>query len=110
MAGMKPSHAAALSLVGWYLIVPPPAHDPKRPQALVDGLAPISEWVVQEVFDTARECREARDAGKEEFKEALKRSDFGNKPMAKNRIDEITLVQKFSEECVASDDPRLKEK
>jgi hypothetical protein len=107
---MNVRHAAALALIGWYLMVPPLAHDPKEPQALVDGLAPISECDVQEVFDTARECKEARDAGKEEFKEALKRSDFGNKPMAKNRIDEITLVQKSSAECIATDDPRLKEK
>ena len=46
MAGMKPRHAAALALVGWYLMVPPP-----------DNLtAPISAWEVAASYDTGKHC------------------------------------------------------
>ena len=37
---MKPRHAAALALVGWYLMTPPPMLEPERP-----GLSePLGEW------------------------------------------------------------------
>jgi hypothetical protein len=40
-ADMKPSHAAALALVGWYLMVPPPVFHSSMP---VDLDAPLSKW------------------------------------------------------------------
>src|SRR5258708_29897532 len=55
---MKSHHAAALALVGWYLMVPP----------LGDGLkhndnAPLRLWKIEESFDTAAECREMKITG-----------------------------------------------
>lgn len=45
---MKTCHAAALALLGWYLMVP-----------LVggDASAPLSQWRTIDSFDTAQECR-----------------------------------------------------
>ncbi len=103
---MKFHHAAALALVGWYLMVPPALDDPKRPKLLIDVNAPISEWSAQEPFDTAQECKQARDAGKQEFY----RSDFWKKAKERTRIDSIKLLQKSEAACIASDDPRLKGK
>jgi hypothetical protein len=48
---MKARHAAALALVGWYLMTPPILL--KCP----DEGAPLSRWTVEEAFDTARECK-----------------------------------------------------
>lgn len=84
---MSCRHAAVLALVGWYLIIPP-----VRGGAQPDTQAPISAWTVFRKFDSAAACREwklkletqARRAGK-----------YGPRP-------------DFM--CVASDDPRLKEK
>jgi hypothetical protein len=63
---MSLRHATALALVGWYLMVPPPNTDPKRPQALIDGAAPISRWVVRGEFDSERDCETARDILRDE--------------------------------------------
>ncbi len=40
-------HAAALALVGWYLMYPP---TPNRP---------LSQWEILNIFDSATECRKA---------------------------------------------------
>src|ERR1700686_5499604 len=52
---MKPRHAAALALVGWYLIVPPKSC--KR--AELD--ANFSLWKIYNSYDMAAQCRAARD-------------------------------------------------
>ena len=51
---MKPRHAAALALVGWYLMVPPV--DGKS----VDSDAPLSKWTVYATSDSARKCEGTR--------------------------------------------------
>jgi hypothetical protein len=79
-------HAAAFALVGWYLMVPP-VHDGQP-----DIQAPISSWTVFRRFDSAAACQKwklnvetrARRAGR-----------YGPRP-------------DFM--CIATDDPRLKEK
>lgn len=52
VAGMKLQNAAALALVGWYLMMPP--------WGKVN--APLSEWVVYQSFDSAEICAVARKA------------------------------------------------
>jgi len=46
--------AAALALVGWYLMVPPLSHD-----GGVDDEAPLSKWFVLDRFDSAAKCKRA---------------------------------------------------
>ncbi len=63
---MKPGHAAALALVGWYLMMPPMDENHKIYMDL-----PIGQWQVLDSFDSAQECRQvlvqmwtaARDQG-----------------------------------------------
>jgi len=43
---VKPRHAAALALVGWYLMAPP-----IRPGGGVDLKAPMSQWDQDDDFD-----------------------------------------------------------
>ncbi len=56
---MKLQHAAALALVGWYLIRPPlphlNAHD-----SHTDTAAPLSRWTVVRTFPTKKECETQR--------------------------------------------------
>ena len=49
---MNPRHAVALTLVGWYLMLPP-VHDGQP-----DTQAPISAWTVFCKFDSAAACQE----------------------------------------------------
>ncbi len=47
---MKPRHAAALALVGWYLMVPPIQNGRPNDQA------PFSKWVIEHIYDSADRC------------------------------------------------------
>ena len=46
-------HAAALALLGWYLLVPPFDLD----KAVVDDAAPLSRWTIKDSFSSVDECR-----------------------------------------------------
>jgi hypothetical protein len=87
---VKPRHAAVLALVGWYLMVPPVY------QRLRSRPVPLSKWVVNGSFDSAKKCDDA----------ATKRSA----ELVKN--NRIRTAVDFAEtyQCVSADDPRLKEK
>jgi hypothetical protein len=87
---MNLGHAAALALVGWYLMIPPKHIKNLRPT--VSAHAPLCEWTVIQPFDKATDCDQ-------ELKRRI--MDCGNCP-----LDELWL----SAQCIASDDPRLKEK
>jgi hypothetical protein len=54
---MKPRHAAALALVGWYLLLPPINLDSK---AVLDIDAPFSKWEIYKAFDSAPTVRRAK--------------------------------------------------
>jgi hypothetical protein len=92
MAGMKPRQAAALALVGWYLMVPPvgsfkaivtSSGDVTIQWTIRDHASspPLTTWSISKSFDTAAECEAQR----------------------MNHIQSVAI-------CVATDDPRLKEK
>lgn len=92
---MNVRHAVALSLVGWYLMVPPPL-DPYHNR--LD--APISQWHVHSAWKTADECRAAQlgiweDARHRTFDPKDKAFDASVK-------EGINAAQ-----CIATDDPRL---
>ena len=51
---MKPCHAAALALVGWYLMFPPHKSD-----GWADYNAPLEKWIVTgQRFDNAQSCQD----------------------------------------------------
>jgi NAD(P)H-flavin reductase len=88
---MKPRHAAALALVGWYLMVPPP-------QSFKNGEyreAPLVQWTHRATFDTEVECNHETSKGCHHFQNGSTIGLEGPLCWAK---------------CIASDDPRLKEK
>jgi hypothetical protein len=91
--GMKPCHAAALALVGWYLMIPPKVIEDSKGRLQVPASL-LSQWSILESFDTAKECR--AQAGKNQ--EQLLNAHVS--------LDEARLL--FGK-CLATDDPRLKE-
>jgi len=94
-AGMKPCHAAALALVGWYLLARPAS-------PLMQPTPPISWWLRLGSYDTEKEC----DQAQVEMYQKNERAGFkmeGVKPEELKRS--YSLAQ-----CVATNDPRLKPK
>jgi len=85
---MKVRHAAALALVGWYLMVPRIASDKSR----VLYEEPIRDWTVVRSFDSAVACE-------------TERTDFKSKTA--NSKDDLTKSAGLAIQCVATDDPRL---
>ncbi len=115
--------AAALALVGWYLMSPLIDYD--NGKVLVD--APLKFWTQEGSFDTAAECNAARkkdfafmmaleqkDAVKSEAErdrdDSRADAEFKWKPGTAKRNRGIGLRVAEDAKCIASDDPRLKEK
>ncbi len=88
---MNPRHAAALALVGWYLLIPPHVHWNGHNVAFSSD-APLRQWKVSQPFDEAWKCDETL------MQHVM---ECGNCPL---------LSLWLSAKCIATDDPRLKEK
>jgi hypothetical protein len=84
-------HTAALALVGWYLMVPPPYPHPFVKGSDFDIDAPISKWSIYSGHDSAKECEAAQS-------------------QALQRVAQVPRVAEQLElsQCVETDDPRLK--
>jgi hypothetical protein len=83
-------HAAALALVGWYLMTPPSFPRRANEEPVRDDGAPVSQWKHISSWDTAKACNAE-----------LERLSDSPIPL----IGQIGISAK----CIASDDPRLKE-
>jgi hypothetical protein len=106
---MKPHHALAPALVGWYLVVPPDSTVPHS----VDSAAPLSRWSVITKFDTADSCKQAltglqnknHDPANPDAVDKLRRfkkRQPADPERARARVNDAA--------CIAGDDPRLKSK
>ena len=113
MPPMNLRHAVALTLVGWYLMAPfPSALDENR----------LSQWSTLKVFDSAAGCDDGHESLMKQVANHL-RQRFGvapNKDGLMSAIKHTTDTEKLDDimhmaallgsVCIASDDPRLKEK
>jgi hypothetical protein len=102
---MNRRHAAALALVGWYLMVPP-IYKIARGQYELDRDAPLTEWINTKGFDSADDCDEGKSLNIKQTSNLLrmtfpKRGNFSTDP---------NWRRAFYGQCIATDDPRLKEK
>jgi hypothetical protein len=132
---MKPRHAAALTLVGWYLMIPP-TRDNCAPNVkdtylvgcdlkslMLDDAAPLSKWdQARQPYDTAAQCETARQQPMtEEERQAAERvanlvisrdqalPDGDRIP--KDFVEQFVSTRKMAiqlSRCIATDDPRLK--
>ncbi len=82
---MKATHAAALVLFGWYLMIPPTGIN-----GLPNAHAPIVNWSIIDSFDTAQGCAQ----GQQNFNSGAR----GARKLMKLRPQSA---------CVATDDHRL---
>jgi hypothetical protein len=100
---MNLRHAAALALVGWYLMMPPLA-GPNASNLRVDLTAKLSQWEIVDSFDSADVCRVALLKDGHWAEEQAKNGKF------ESENQRVALRwQRLEEKCVASDDPRLEE-
>lgn len=112
---MRPSYAAALALVGWYLMVPPdhPRLDNPNERAFAwQSYAPLARWQIVDSFDSVIDCKRAKQ-------EMLDRQGsvfnyWEQYKTVKDRESEAgkKVVQDFARYnnavCIATNDPRLK--
>jgi hypothetical protein len=94
-------HAAALALVGWYLLAPPMTGEPGKGKVHAFLDTPISQWTQYGGFDSAAECSNARVDQLAKLEPAKDEADHDAKVI-------WSAISRFV--CIASDDPRLKEK
>jgi hypothetical protein len=100
---MKPRHAAAVALVGWYLISPPIIRIP-RSGCRVNPAAKLRYWKVRGNYPSIGDCDAA---GRAILKLANANSDhlpddlIDLSPYALRELTQSLL-------CISSDDPRLK--
>ena len=100
---MKIRDALALTLVGWYLIVPPAG------RTLRAGLAlPLSQWRTVASFDNAAKCESGKRKGLPLVEQRIK--DQAGKAGVPAHDSDVQALAQLSLRCVASDDPRLKGK
>lgn len=112
-------HVAALSLVGFYLMMPPIG---RKGDGRIDikGDAPISQWTVVKAFDSASDCETWRDAEAKLVVENMYKAADETQPrvqsdakpdteqlLRENPGMEMPYVITTLTQCIASDDPRL---
>jgi hypothetical protein len=102
-------HIAAFALVGWYLMVPPVTPegltDPNA--TLVNGKAPISQWVIFRAYDSADQCQQERRSGQLALVDAIRANPELLTDRAQYGLMAMELLKKGGAQCIASDDPRL---
>ncbi len=118
---MKPRHAAALALVGWYLMVP----QPDAPEKAAN--APLSKWKWNQMgtFVSASDCEKEKESlrkvavkASDEVQheiDALPDSKLPLELLAPKVAQDSAVVGNFAigieaSKCIASNEPRLKEK
>ncbi len=98
---MNLRHAAAVALVGWYLMVPPVVEKAGSYEA--DFNAPLSRWSVDSPFDTAAECRAVNANLVQQQTRVFDQAQAHSRERA---VAQRLIVS----QCIETDDPRLKEK
>ena len=103
---MSLRHAAALALVGWYLMVPPYEGRISDPASVVvNDRAAISKWEISDSFDSANDCADQRmrsQSAASKYPDSMLR--------APKTSHQLTVARFMFATCIATDDPRLKEK
>ena len=92
---MKLRHAAALALVGWYLMAPSLGRDGMP----LTG-SPLGDWSIVESFDTAESCKQSLAKTGAQF-------NFPKGPFNMKDLPEGQRMFFFAQ-CISTDDPRLK--
>lgn len=92
-------HATAVALVGWYLMLAPFNAENRS-----DDSAPLSKWRTGSAFDSAQACERNRAMTLSTIAHVSARG--ASDKQGKDALFHDFVVAR----CIASDDPRLKEK
>ncbi len=109
---MKPRHAAALALVGWYLLVPP-VIGPRKPDAHLktfsEATVPLSQWTIIKSFDAAEECE--KEKARDWDRLCIEASPIPkDADMVQGTDEQVVCWAGHRALCLSADDPRLKAK
>jgi hypothetical protein len=105
---MRLTHAAALTLMGWYLMVPPGSCKPgwRSDGGPLPCNAPVSEWVVAQSFSLEDNCNAERSNDISQSPGATaKAKNSGDK-----QLDDSTRKvhwRALTEICISADNPLL---
>jgi hypothetical protein len=106
---VKARHAAALALVGWYLMIPP------IEGTAVNRAALLSKWNNKGSFDNASTCTTELQVSQDQARKSYEHPEIEKQPKGWNMPPDVwrlwvktTSTQFLAAICIASDDPRLK--
>jgi hypothetical protein len=100
---MKTCYAAALALVGWYLMAPP-TYSGANGSFVTKTTVPLRLWQNIGSYDHVADCDDERRALLD-LKKTESATTFAEEPLQVK----LSIVGSWSAICVATDDPRLKE-
>ena len=105
---MNLRHAAALALVGWYLMMPPV--NTEGGKAFVDLHASVQRWTRTGDFDSFADCDKAREKTQQNVQTAEERGLENAARMDANPPDQDLAEYEAARQmkCVSKDDPRIK--
>jgi hypothetical protein len=106
-------HAAALALVGWYLIIPP-WNGANRQTNQPAPEAPLSNWQIMRSYADAKSCERERSkwaAGEGHWIEYSESGTAKNTEQVPNaEVQHSLRTLGTYAQCIETDDPRLKSK
>jgi len=103
----KRRHLAALTLVGWYLMMPP---DSAKIPHEVEQSAPLSRWAIVATFDASDKCEKALADLQNANRDPIELDTTGKLRRLKKQPPDPALAtaRAIGSGCVESDDFRLK--
>ncbi len=108
---MKLRHAAALALVGWYLLIPPLESCLGSFYGRPCEQTPLRKWRRSErTYDSRAKCEEMRNVWVEKARLYLRESVNDRPQTTRMGVFDADYAAWLAATCVATDDPRLKEK
>ncbi len=94
-------HLAALSLIAWYLMVPPTVPGTHE----INQSAPLSQWTIRRSFPREAGCLSARDRVRQ-----IGQNRMATETRGRSGAGHLRWCVDCHAECVATDDPRIKGK
>jgi hypothetical protein len=98
-------HLILLTLLGWYLMLPPAAQQ-QNGLPWPDDKAPVSQWTIAESFDKAKSCEMELSTHRKKFQRTY--SKISHQFADSEFWSRFYVTASREAMCVATDDPRLK--
>jgi hypothetical protein len=102
---MKPRHAAALALVGWYLMSPPIVIQGGK--AKIDSDAPLSKWRTMDYDDWAYDKKSECEQANANLHVLAEREKEHPVPGVSAELNDRSYVYRTNQHCISTKDPRL---